>query len=76
MTTAAAFFVSTGVEISTSCTACGMCLVTCPTGALVPAPERPRVFNDSCTGCLACIEICPTGAISEITRTGTGTVRP
>lgn len=51
------------VSITTRCTACGACLATCPTGALLMAPLRPRVDDGGCTDCWACIEICPTDAI-------------
>lgn len=53
------------VEVSSTCTACGACLATCPTGALLPAPHRPLVVPERCTGCLACIEVCPRDAITE-----------
>ncbi|HMC39327.1 MAG TPA: 4Fe-4S dicluster domain-containing protein [Acidimicrobiales bacterium] len=51
------------VRIAPSCTACGVCLATCPTGALSPAPGRPAVEDARCTDCLACIEVCPADAI-------------
>jgi Pyruvate/2-oxoacid:ferredoxin oxidoreductase delta subunit len=54
------------VAINTSCTACGMCIVTCPERALVPAARRPRVIDERCTTCLACVEICPVDAIHEV----------
>jgi Pyruvate/2-oxoacid:ferredoxin oxidoreductase delta subunit len=54
------------VTINASCTACGMCIVTCPERALVPAPGRPRVIDQRCTTCLACVEICPVDAIHEV----------
>ena len=47
------------------CTACGACLVTCPTSALVPAPRRPSVVDARCTDCLACVEVCPVDAIKR-----------
>ena len=56
------------VTIDARCTACGLCLVTCPERALLPQPYRPAVIDDFCTGCLACIEICPTDAITEVGR--------
>ena len=52
------------VTISEDCTACGACLITCPTSALVPAARRPRVIDRRCTDCLACIEVCPRDAIA------------
>jgi MinD superfamily P-loop ATPase len=53
------------VIVTSSCTACGACLITCPERALVIAPGRPDVVEARCTGCLACIEICPRDAIEE-----------
>lgn len=51
--------------IDDTCTACGLCLVTCPERALVAAPRRPAVLQSRCTACLACIEVCPRDAIRE-----------
>jgi len=59
------------VRITSACTACGACLVTCPERALRPAPRRPDVVDDRCTACWACIEICPAGAILEAMVEGT-----
>ena len=52
------------IAIDERCTACGVCLVTCPEHALEAAPKRPEVLTEQCTGCLECVEVCPTGAIS------------
>ena len=52
------------VTIDGRCTACGMCLATCPVDALRPAPRRPAVRPGRCTGCLECIEVCPVDAIA------------
>lgn len=54
------------VRIVSACTACGACLITCPSGALAPGRGRPSVDDSACTDCLACIEVCPAGAISAV----------
>lgn len=56
------------VVIAPSCTACGLCLATCPPRALRPAPKRPDVLDGRCTDCWLCIEVCPVDAISEWPR--------
>ncbi|HZT65499.1 MAG TPA: 4Fe-4S binding protein [Acidimicrobiales bacterium] len=48
------------------CTACGVCLPTCPERALQPAPGHPAVDATRCTTCLACVEVCPRDAL-EVT---------
>jgi ferredoxin len=53
------------VRIHDGCTACGLCIQTCPEGALRRAPGRPSVVDARCTGCLACIEVCPRDCIAE-----------
>lgn len=52
------------VTVDGSCTACGLCLATCPTHALLPARHRPRVVDSRCIDCWLCLEICPVDAIS------------
>ena len=54
------------VAVSDACTACGACLITCPTAALLPAPGRPLVVDRRCTDCLACLEVCPRDAIRPL----------
>ena len=53
----------TSLVVDARCTACGVCVVTCPEGALRRAPQRPRPAPERCTACLACIEVCPVDAI-------------
>ena len=57
---------STTVTIDSTCTACGLCVLTCPTVALLPAPNRPLVIDARCTACGACIEVCPRDSIREV----------
>ena len=52
------------LTISSACTACGACLLTCPQHALRPAPGRPVVIGSRCSSCGECVEICPTDAIT------------
>lgn len=52
------------LSISSACTACGACLLTCPERALRPAPQRPVVVESRCTSCGECMEICPADAIT------------
>ena len=59
------------VRIAQSCTACGNCLLTCPSKALLRAPKRPTVVDELCTACSLCIEVCPVGAITETVQTMT-----
>lgn len=65
MTTGALRRTRRSVLVDGRCTACGACLATCPTGALLPAPLHPTVVARLCTGCGECVEICPRGAITE-----------
>lgn len=58
--------IDTWVRIDARCTACGVCLWTCPTRALLPAPGRPAVVRERCVGCLECVEVCPRGAVSVV----------
>ena len=52
------------VAVDDRCTACAMCVATCPERALVPAPKRPLVLAQRCTGCLQCVEVCPVDAVT------------
>lgn len=51
--------------VTEACTACGACLLTCPSHAfLVGVPLVVR--EDRCTDCGECIEICPADAIVRV----------
>ncbi|GAA3746587.1 Pyruvate/2-oxoacid:ferredoxin oxidoreductase delta subunit [Spinactinospora alkalitolerans] len=61
------------VAVTSACTACGACLLTCPEHAIRPAHRAGGagepvldVLADRCTGCLECVEICPADAIAEV----------
>ena len=53
---------------STRCTACGVCLLTCPPRALVPGRGRPDVLDERCTVCLAFVEVCRRDAVGVVRR--------
>ena len=63
------------IAIDCHCTACGLCLMTCPTHALTAAPKRPALVVDRCTGCFDCVEVCPTGSITPVPDTPRREVR-
>ncbi|MGK2958807.1 MAG: 4Fe-4S binding protein [Acidimicrobiales bacterium] len=52
------------MTIDDRCTACGLCVITCPDTALVPAPKRPEFVASLCSDCFACIEVCPRDSIT------------
>jgi NAD-dependent dihydropyrimidine dehydrogenase PreA subunit len=47
----------------TSCTGCGDCIETCPTGALFIQNDHAFIHQDLCKGCEVCVDSCPQGAI-------------
>ncbi|WP_415840666.1 DUF362 domain-containing protein [Nocardiopsis rhodophaea] len=54
------------MAVTSACTACGACLLTCPEHAFRPRGGRLDVLPERCTGCLECVEVCPADAIIEI----------
>ncbi|MBA4370186.1 MAG: 4Fe-4S ferredoxin [Coriobacteriaceae bacterium] len=49
------------------CSACGICVDTCPEGVLEIVDDAAHAVNeDDCTACATCMEECPMGAIEEI----------
>ena len=55
------------IEVSSECTACGVCVTLCPTGALTQEWEEEKFclsFKPSvCTNCRVCVEVCMPEAI-------------
>lgn len=51
--------------ITSDCTACGACLLTCPEHAIVAAIPLV-VRSDRCTSCGECVEVCPADAVWEL----------
>jgi len=45
------------------CVGCGVCLDTCPNGAVF-LDEVARIDRNRCIGCGRCVETCPQGAVS------------
>jgi len=46
-------------QTTDKCTACGLCVKSCPTQAIAP---DCKTIGDGCISCFRCIRICPVGA--------------
>ncbi len=51
--------------VDDSCTACGACLLTCPSAAFVVGIPL-SVDAARCTDCGACVEVCPADAVLRL----------
>ncbi len=58
------------VAVTSACTGCGACLLTCPEHAIRPHGRPLDVLPELCTGCLECVEVCPADAITELEGPG------
>ncbi|TQN32405.1 4Fe-4S dicluster protein [Haloactinospora alba] len=54
------------VAVTSACTGCGACLLTCPEHAIRPHGQPLDILAELCTGCMECVEICPADAIIEV----------
>lgn len=65
-----------GLALRDGCTACGLCAVVCPTGALTLTRGEPgtraalHVHPIACTGCGLCALHCPPGVLSLTAQFG------
>ncbi len=51
-------------EVSTRCKNCGVCVKSCPVGAISwESPHTPFVHKNKCIKCMCCHELCPYQAI-------------
>jgi ABC-2 type transport system ATP-binding protein len=54
-----------------TCTVCGACATTCPTGTLVKGDDGIEVLPEATFGCIACAQcmlVCPTGSVTVTGR--------
>lgn len=52
-------------KITDDCTACGVCEMECPVGAISEGDSIYEINPDECTECGVCASACPNGAITE-----------
>ncbi len=50
------------LEVTEDCTGCGICVKTCPFGAILVVDGK-AVVQDNCTLCSACVQVCPFDAL-------------
>lgn len=50
-------------SISDNCTNCGICVESCPKGAIIKSNDKVIINGIKCIGCNKCATVCPNGAI-------------
>ena len=61
-------FKSDVMEISDSCTGCGLCIAACPQQCIDASSVPFSIRNENCLMCGRCIETCPRKAVSRRKR--------
>ena len=51
--------------INDECTACGTCVDSCPSEAILEGETKYKIDPDLCVDCGTCVDACPVSAISE-----------
>lgn len=54
-----------GYLMTSACTGCGACLLTCPEHAIVVSVPL-QVRADRCSDCGECLEVCPADAVVRV----------
>ena len=45
------------------CTACGLCIESCPVNAIAKVEGKVKILENECIGCAQCISVCPVKAV-------------
>ena len=48
------------------CSGCGLCVQSCPSGAILLFWDKAKIDQRRCNSCRLCEDVCPQGAILEM----------